>query len=44
MPTFAKVKGPFTESKGQIKAEEGILKSHLLNQKKNLQLVITELS
>ena len=44
MPHFAEVKGPFIESKGQIKADEGILKSHLLNQKKNFQLVITELS
>ena len=40
MPTFPKVKGKFTESKDQIKAEEGVLKSHLLNHKKNLQYLL----
>ena len=30
--------GQFRESKGQTKAEEGVLKSHLLNHKNNLQV------
>ena len=37
VPTFAKVKGQFIDSKDQIKAEKGTSKSHLLNHKKNLQ-------
>ena len=40
VPTFAKVKGQFIESKDQIKAEEGVLKSHLLNHKKNFQYLL----
>ena len=40
VPTFAKVKGQFIESKDQIKSEEGVLKSHLLNHKKNFQYLL----
>ena len=40
VPTFAKVKGHFIESKDQIKAEEGVLRSHLLNHKRNLQYLL----
>ena len=40
VPTFAKVKGQFIESKDQIKAEERVLRSHLLNHKKNLQYLL----
>ena len=40
VPTFEKVKGQFIEPKDQIKAEEGVLKSHLLNHKKNLQYLL----
>ena len=40
VPTFVKVKGQFIESKDQIKSEEGVLKSHLLNHKKNFQYLL----
>ena len=40
VPTFPKVKGKFTESKDQIKAEEGVLRNHILNHKKNLQYLL----
>ena len=40
VPTFAKVKGQFIDSKDQIKVEEGVLRSHLLNHKKNLQYLL----
>ena len=40
MPTFAKGKGQFIESKDRIKDEQGLLKRHLLNHKKNLQYLL----
>ena len=40
VPSFAKVIGQFIESKHQIKAEEGVLKSHLLNHKNSLQYLL----
>ena len=40
VPTFAKVKGQFIDSKDQKKVEEGVLKSHLLNHEKNLQYLL----
>ena len=40
VPTFEKIEGQFIDSKDQIKAEEGILKSHLLNHKNNLQCLL----
>ena len=40
MSTFAKVKGQLIDSKDQIKAEEDVLKAHLLNQKNNLQYLL----
>ena len=40
MPTLQKLKGQFVESKDQIPAEEGVLKRHLLNHKKNLQYLL----
>ena len=38
--TFTKVKGQFIESKDQIKAEERVSKSNLLNHKRNLQYLL----
>ena len=40
VPTFAKVKGQFIDSKDQIKTDKGTSKSHLLNHKKNLQYLL----
>ena len=40
VPTFAKKKCQFIKSKDQIKAEQGVLLRHLLNQKKNLQYLL----
>ena len=40
VPTFEKVKGQFIDSKDQIKAEEEVLKNHLLNHQKNLQYLL----
>ena len=40
MPIFWKVKGQFIESKDQMKAEEEVLKSHLLSHKRNLHYLL----